>query len=91
MNKPNIRPTRENWREFCEEPPLTDAEYAEWLRLSDAVKADVELYARLLVEVPGNRRPTVFGDDWADVVAETDAKRRMVRAELAWWRAHEQA
>jgi len=53
------------------------------------VKADSDLYAALLEAVPGNRKPTVFNrnpDDWSDVVAEVDYKRRLLRRELAWWR-----
>lgn len=90
MSRIEIKPTQKNWREFCEESPLTDEEYDEWLRLCGAVKAHGELYEQLLKDVPGNRKPTVFGDpeDWSDVVAEIDAKRIMARAELAWWRSY---
>jgi len=43
MNKPDIKPNHRNWRQFCEETVITDEEYAEWLCMVKAVKADSDL------------------------------------------------
>jgi hypothetical protein len=84
---PNIKPNRDNWREFCEEPKLTDEEYEVWLGMSAATSADDDLMTELIEAVPGKREPIEFGgDDWSDVVTEVDASRRLARAEVEWWR-----
>jgi hypothetical protein len=81
----NIKPDRDNWRQFCEEPPLTEDEYERWCAMADVVTADDDLLTEMIEAVPADRTPIMFGDDWSDVVERIDARRRTDRAELAWW------
>ena len=90
---PDIKPSRENWSEFCEEPALSNAEWREWRDLLLCIKGDdvkERLYAATEDEwralVSANREP--HGPDWSGFVGEADANRRLMRAELEWMREH---
>jgi len=93
---PDIRPTRENWHEFCEEPPITEAEQREWQEMARAIREDAS--GELLDAVVEATKETTAAanalagaysaEDWSDMVAWSDAVTRDKRAELAWWRTH---
>ena len=91
---PDIKPSRENWSEFCEEPALTNEEWREHRDLAFAILGDDEMQTRLLDATLEEHidRDTVAAimstDDWSDIVAQADASRRLMRAELEWMREH---
>ena len=91
---PDIRPNRDNWEAFCEEPALSNAEWREWRGLADRVRDDDELVARLRNATMEEREAVreaqklYTPDDWSDMVAEADATRRVMWAELEWLREH---
>jgi len=83
-----IKPNRNNWREFCEEPPLTDEERAAWADLANAVTYSDDLLTELIRAT--RDEAAALSDvgttkDWADMVKKTQAYRRLRRAEIAWW------
>ena len=89
----DIRPNRDNWHEFCEAEPLTNAEWRERRDRMLAIVGDEEMSARLLdatlkeVADFGNAAE-LRTDDWTDMVVQADATRRLWRAELEWLREH---
>lgn len=83
-------PTRETWKDFCQEDPLTAEEAAAWREMADtfpnedlldfvvAATKDEEAMWRA-VEQCGTR-------DWSGLVRRADASRRYERVELAAWK-----
>ncbi len=88
-----IEATIHNWRQFCEEPELSDAELEEWSGFAKAIGDDSSLYMEAWDAtreewddyLDAGRHNT---DDYKGSAAGADAYRRLVRAEIEWWRAH---
>jgi len=86
--------TRHNWREYCEEPELTDEEHKERAALSREIVADMFENANALflfieectqteqAAYEGRKLPT----SWTGYPAYVDIVRKRDRAELAAWR-----
>lgn len=82
----NIKPNRTNWKQFCQEPPLTEDEIAEWNELASAIMQNDALFDAIAAETeaewqrayslkPGTK-------DWTDMVEWADANRALQRAEI---------
>lgn len=78
---------RTNWKEFRQEPPLTEKEIGLWNQMAgECVKNDALFQflenetESLLMEA--RKAPNRSGD-WSDVVEWADANRRLQRAEIA--------
>jgi len=84
---PSIRPNRDNWEQFCEEPKLTAEEWHEWQRLAAIVGEDDALLTEYINAVP-KPEPAEPTADWSDFVANADAHRRFIREATAWMREH---
>jgi hypothetical protein len=39
-----VKPDRHAWRQFCQEPELTDEEWADWRRAANELTKDDDLY-----------------------------------------------
>ena len=84
-----IQPNRDNWREFCEEPPITEEERALWHSIVATVLPNEELMddlCRSTEDLWQEYHDIQATDDWSDLVAGADALRRLERAEIAWWK-----
>lgn len=93
---PDIRPDRNNWRQFCQEPQLSDEEDTEWQKMAKAIREaearnDGELFDFITAEVEVEDRElrrledAAQPGDWSDLVASADARRKLKRAEIAAW------
>ena len=88
--------TRHNWREYCEEPELTDEERGRLGALTSAIRREVldtEGQTRLLDFIIAHSEgaqdayiETELPTTWAGYPAYVDIVRRRDRAELAAWR-----
>lgn len=90
---PDIKPNRRNWREFCQEPELTAEEWQEWQEMAAAIRVNNNLLDKVIEATTATTRGVIrklpsTTRDWSDVVAESDERRRTMRAELAWWREY---
>jgi hypothetical protein len=77
------KPTRRTWREFCEEPQLTDEELKQLLDCHQAMSKDIELEDAVLDATEEEWQATQAhqpADDWTDMVKSADARRRYNRA-----------
>ena len=86
MNKlVTVEPNRDNWRDFCEEPALTEAEVQRWYSVCAILREDHELAERIM-DATADEHAATTGikrtSDWNDVVQSADAHRRLKRATL---------
>jgi len=89
----NIQPDRHNWRQFCQEEELIDEEWADWRRMAREITQDDALYdfvsqhtlKEYEAELEAGSQP-----GWAGLVAQADARRRLMKAELKAWREYHQ-
>lgn len=82
-------PNKNNWQQFCVVPPLTRTESQMWHKLCELIREGGE-FARVALTDP--TLSTLYGElraaegfvseDWSDVVACADARRRLRRAEI---------
>ena len=91
----DIKPDRTNWRQFCQEPPLTDEEWAEWREMAEAIRqaedeGDGTLFDFITSETQGECDEYIAREQegWSGLVARSDANRRLERAEIAAWRRY---
>jgi len=99
MTTPDIRPTRETWKQFCQETELTSDEEAAWHVMAKAITHDDtdKLFSFIFTATQAERTglfqaEQAITEDWSDLVQTADARRRCKRAELATWaRWQEQA
>jgi len=101
VNQPDIRPNRQNWRQFCQELELTTDDEATWREMAAAINetdgnalSDYIAAATATEEAEYLATSEVVTYDWSDLVQTADARRRYERAELrAWarWQEQEQA
>jgi len=95
MNTPDIKPTRENWTKFCEEPDITPEEQREWHEMAHAIRNDASgklldavMAATATEQEQVDTLAKLRTEDWSDMVVWSDAYTRLKRAELAWWREY---
>ena len=93
MSTPNIRPDRTNWRQFCQEQPLSTDEATEWRKMADAILADdTATLFDFIIKATGTevkaeaQAEQATTKDWSDLVQEVDTSCRRKRAELVAWR-----
>jgi len=89
MSTPNIRPDRTNWRQFCQEQPLSTEENKAWREMVDASEADdtgelSEFIYTAIVEMP-TMTASGQAEEWAGLAQWSDAWRRKRRVALAAW------
>lgn len=86
----DIKPGRTNWKQFCEEAPLSDEEHAEWKEMCAVIIVDDAVFTfveeKTEVEWKASTTRAKPGDDWSDMVKWADASRRLARAEIQAWR-----
>lgn len=75
---------RNNWKEFCEEPPLTDLEVAQLRKVTRIIGKNKVLAKRIENETAETHARLMDAgkwrtNDWQDIVAEADAQRIHLR------------
>lgn len=89
MSTPDIRPTRETWKDFCKEPPLSIEEAADWRELAEAFPNEALLTfivdATKDEEAAWREVELCMTRDYLNLVKKHDAYLRYERAELAAW------
>lgn len=93
-----MKPRHDDYEEFCEEPQLSAEEREEYEELSVAINAPGgDIIHQAMKGAVSKERAALnntflslgFGDDWGDMVRWLAASRRLMRAELRWWRKRE--
>lgn len=92
----DIKPDRNTWRLFCEEPALTEEELALWTEIKRAIRSgdhyDDEMAEFFFTHNPLPERAERSAD-WSDLVQNADNHRRWVRAHFPLyeqWKARQQ-
>ena len=80
-----IRPNRDNWEQFCSEPPLTLAEGAAWYEMGTEAMRNDTLVQFLDSRVMRPEPVPYVPDDWSGTVEWADRHRRWHRAVIAAW------
>jgi len=96
---PDIQPDRNNWRQFCEEEPLSDEEEAQWQEMAKAIRAagpwgSPDLFNFIAGETEEEYNAVHAAEGlkgWAGMVKSADARRRMIRAEIKAWERWQEA
>lgn len=90
-----IKPDRTNWKLFCEEPPLTKDEIAEWNEMASAIHQDDSLFDFIsdetAAEWEGAYARKRLAGDWVDAVEWADANRALQRAEIRAYQERKKA
>ena len=87
-----IKPSRENWRQFCEELPLSDEEHDAWEKLAELCQED-EKFSEYLYSVTATQQAILNAasrnrtTDYSDLVKRVDARRKLGRAEIEAYEA----
>lgn len=89
MNTSDIRPNRENWKDFCKEDPLSIEEIAAWREMVDSLPNE-DLLTFIMdatkdEEAAYRQAELCKIRDWSNLVQEHDTGLRYQRAELTAW------
>lgn len=86
-----IKIDRHTWWQFCQESEFTDEEWADWRRAANELTQDDDLYdfvSEATQEEWQARQEAESQSGWCGLVAQADARRRLMRAELRAWREY---
>lgn len=83
---PAVVPTRENWRQFCEEPELSHEEWALWRELGALARRDKRFFELCFAKIPPPSGTPGKTKDWSDVVQSAEKYRRYFRAHFPLYR-----
>ena len=81
MTTPDIRPTRETWKQFCQETELTSDEEAAWHVMAKAITHDDtdKLFSFIFTATQAERTglfqaEQAITEDWSDLVPGVQAE-----------------
>lgn len=92
---PPATPDHHNWRQFCQEPPLTEEEQERWNQADAVMRDNPDCFDYVIVVTEAEFKATIQINPvkdgwWDDLVKYTDAERVLKRAEIravaAWKR-----
>jgi len=78
---------RSNWKSFCQEAAITIDEYENWMKAAAAMTEDAQVFNFVYGYSEKEREEVEAAElhssiDWSDMVAQQDAERRLMRAEI---------